>query len=76
MNQSRTKGNNSEFFLSFQAPWEEPGMEPKRRGVLLKKTTTLFGFDEKEREKEREGEHEGFVCRGPRMDIGKECFYG
>jgi hypothetical protein len=22
-------------------------MEPKRRGVLLRKTTTLFGFDEK-----------------------------
>jgi len=40
------------FSLSFQAPWEEPGMEPKRREMLLRKKTTLFSFDGKKKKKE------------------------
>lgn len=71
MNQSRTKGNDSDFFFfSFQAPWEEPGMEPKRRGILLRKNTILFGFDEKK----KEATASCFEAR--MMYIGKECFYG
>ena len=39
------------FFLSFQAPWEEPGMEPKRREMLLREKTILFDFDGEKKER-------------------------
>ena len=55
MNQSRTKGNDSEFFPFFPSTLgrENQAWSQKRRVVLLRKSTTLFGFDEKrEREKQ------------------------
>ena len=60
------------FFLSFQAPWEEPGMEPKRREMLLREKTILFDFD---------GEKKRIEATASCMEawmryIGKECFYG
>lgn len=45
------------FSLSFQAPWEEPGMEPKRREMLLRKKTTLFSFDGKKKKKKKKQPH-------------------
>lgn len=67
MNQSRTKGNDSEFFPSLSKHLgKSQARSQKRRVVLLRKNTTLLGFDENKKERSH-----CMVGRGSRDGDGK-----